>query len=315
MNQAKAAKEEFFAVTKLLNRSSIHSIPTQFFARHLSTSLRLFEKQETRKDSGVSKKDQTPESSSNDKKPEENANKQSNQNDKDQRKKKNKSIEDKDRENYTNKAIGYLTKTILWVSLIYSIIFTIWVVVSILSGDRGGSGSIKDSGANSESFIVSWKEFIQYMLATGEVKEIIIRPQYDYVRVILHDGAIINGRRPRFSSYMLSVPNTERFEQRLREVEKAMGIAEGNLKKNKNNIEAITSIILNTTRIKSILGVAIRYERFSELYFKLFAGAVACAILYAIIKRLPSAASSATKESFVSLSFTIFVTKEILKSV
>lgn len=66
------------------------------------------------------------------------------------------------------------------------------------------------------------------MLAAGEVKEIIVRPQYDYVRVVLHDGAIINGRRPRFSSYMLSIPNVERFEQRLREVEKSMGIAEGN---------------------------------------------------------------------------------------
>lgn len=113
-----------------------------------------------------------------------------------------------------------MAKTILWLCLIYSISFTILVVTSILSYAGGQQG-------DPENYTVSWKEFVQYMLASGEVKEIIIRPQYDYVRVVLHDGAIINGRRARFNSYMLTVPNVERFEQRLREVEKSMGISEG----------------------------------------------------------------------------------------
>ncbi|XP_055298332.1 paraplegin [Sitodiplosis mosellana] len=249
--QVKAAKDEFSAVFKLLNRSSINSIPSHFIARNLSTSTCLFEKQkETDQD--------TPQKSSGDEnKSSDPDNKQSSGNDDDKRKKSKKSIEDKDRENNTNKMIAYLTKTILWLSLIYSISFTIFVVTSIIAGDRGGGG-------DSENYTISWKEFVQYMLAAGEVKEIIVRPQYEYVRIVLHDGAVINGRRPRFNSYMLTVPSVERFEQRIREVEKSMGIAEG---------------------------VSIRYERFSELYMKLFAGAIACAVIYAILKRMPSASS------------------------
>lgn len=187
-------------------------------ARNLSTSIQLFEKQENKKDSNESAKDQPEKNSSNEKKP--NEEKQSKGNEDEKRKKDKKSIDDKDRENNTNKAIAYMTKTILWLALIYSISFTIFVVTSILRGGGVGKGDV-------ENYTVSWKEFAQYMLAAGEVKEIIVRPQYDYVRIVLHEGAIVNGRRPRFSSYMLTVPNIERFEQRLREVEKSMGIAEG----------------------------------------------------------------------------------------
>lgn len=49
-----------------------------------------------------------------------------------------------------------------------------------------------------------------------------------------------------------------------------------------------------------ISGVSIRYERFSELYMKLFAGAIACIILYSILKRMGSAVSS-SGDKFVSL--------------
>lgn len=217
----KAAKEEFLAVVKLLNRSSVSSIPNNYIARNLSTSLRLFEKQQDGKASDDSKKEQMQKSPSNDNKPNEEQNKQSNRNDDEKRKKDKKTIEDKDRMNKTQKALAYMTKAILWICLIYSISFTILVVTSILQGGNGGArGDV-------ETYTVSWKEFVQYMLAAGEVREIVIRPQYDYVRIVLHDGAVVNGRRPRFSSYMLSVPNVERFEERLRQVEKSMGIAEG----------------------------------------------------------------------------------------
>lgn len=212
----KAAREEFLAVVKLLSRSSVNSIPNNCLARNLSTSLRLYEKQQDEK----LNKDQNQKSPTNENEPNKEQNKQSNRNDDDKRKKDKKTIEDKDRMNTTEKVLAYMTKAILWICFIYSISFTILVVTSIL---RGG-GTTKNEV---ETFTVSWKEFVQYMLAAGEVKEIIIRPQYDYVRIVLHDGAVINGRRPRFTSYMLTVPNVERFEQRLRQVEKSMGIAEG----------------------------------------------------------------------------------------
>lgn len=290
----KAAKEEFLAVVKLLNRSSVNSMPNNLFARNLSTSLQLFEKQqpdgkESKKDSNESDKEQMQNSSSDDNKPNDEQNKQSNRNDDEKRKKDKKTIEEKDRMNTTEKVLAYITKIILWTCLIYSIVFTMLVVTSILRGDTTGRGDINN-------YIVSWKEFVQYMLAAGEVKEIIIRPQYDYVRIILHDGAVINGRRPRYFSYMLSVPDVERFEQRLRQVEKSMGISDG-----KNTIYQIKMKHFYKFYLyfSSISGVSIRYERFSELYFKLFAGAVACVILYSILKRMRSAVS-VSGDKFVS---------------
>jgi spastic paraplegia protein 7 len=35
------------------------------------------------------------------------------------------------------------------------------------------------------------------MLAKGEVEEVIVRPDVDIVTIILHDGAVIKGKRVR----------------------------------------------------------------------------------------------------------------------
>lgn len=42
---------------------------------------------------------------------------------------------------------------------------------------------------------MSWNEFLYQMLAKGEVEQIIVRPDIDIVTIILHEGAIIKGRR------------------------------------------------------------------------------------------------------------------------
>lgn len=42
---------------------------------------------------------------------------------------------------------------------------------------------------------VSWNEFVHHMLAKGEVQEIIVRPDVEIVTIILHDGAVIKGKR------------------------------------------------------------------------------------------------------------------------
>lgn len=222
--QVKAVRQEIAAVQRLLKRSNINTAPNHLFVRNLSTSVRLFDSQ---KESG---NDASKQSSSDENKPSEEGNNQKNN------RRKDKKVDDNDRKNNTNKMIGYLTKTILWICLIYSISFTIIVISSIL---RGGAGGEPD--ANNGNHIISWKEFAQYMLAAGEVKEIVVRPQFDYVRVILYPDAIVNGRRPRYNSYMISVPNIERFEQRIREVEKSMGIAEGML------VQRLLNITYNDT--------------------------------------------------------------------
>lgn len=61
----------------------------------------------------------------------------------------------------------------------------------------------------------------------------------------------------------------------------------------------------------SISGVSIRYERFSELYLKLFAGAVACLVLYTILKRM-STAVSVSGDKFVSIQVKV---RENLKNI
>lgn len=213
----KAIKNEFSAVAQLLNRSSLSSTPNHILVRNINASLALCEKQQSTENSESNKNDAPkPSSDEANKEP----NKDKNQSSGKDGKSKKEKLEDKDRINRMNRGLAMMTKVLLWVCLIYSISFTVYVVTSILNG---GTGSLE----NSENYIVSWKEFVQYMLAAGEVREIIIRPDYDHVRISLHNGAIINGRRPRYSSYLLTVPDTEKLEQRLREVEKKLGVVEG----------------------------------------------------------------------------------------
>lgn len=42
---------------------------------------------------------------------------------------------------------------------------------------------------------VSWNEFVHQMLVKGEVEEIIVRPDVEIVTIILHEGAVIKGKR------------------------------------------------------------------------------------------------------------------------
>lgn len=45
---------------------------------------------------------------------------------------------------------------------------------------------------------VSWNEFVHQMLAHGEVEELIVRPDLDIVTIILHEGAVIKGKKVLF---------------------------------------------------------------------------------------------------------------------
>ena len=42
---------------------------------------------------------------------------------------------------------------------------------------------------------VSWNEFVHHMLAKGEVEEIIVRPDMEIVTIILHEGAMVKGKK------------------------------------------------------------------------------------------------------------------------
>lgn len=65
------------------------------------------------------------------------------------------------------------------------------------------------------------------MLNKGEVEAIIVNPIIEHVMVVLHDGAIIKGKRSPYKRYLIAVPSIESFEEKLRKVEKNLGIKPG----------------------------------------------------------------------------------------
>ncbi|XP_014209365.1 paraplegin isoform X2 [Copidosoma floridanum] len=77
---------------------------------------------------------------------------------------------------------------------------------------------------NESAKFVSWNEFVHQMLAKGEVKELIVRPEIDMVTIVLHEGAIIKGKRSSFRSYHMVVPNVTKLEEKVREAEESLGI-------------------------------------------------------------------------------------------
>ena len=54
---------------------------------------------------------------------------------------------------------------------------------------------------------VSWNEFVYSMLSKGEVEELIVRPDLEVVTIILHEGAIIKGKRVRVPNCLIYTPN------------------------------------------------------------------------------------------------------------
>ncbi|XP_063986247.1 paraplegin isoform X2 [Diachasmimorpha longicaudata] len=74
---------------------------------------------------------------------------------------------------------------------------------------------------------ISWNEFVHQMLAKGEVQELIVKPDMDWVTIVLHDGAIIKGRPAEHRLYQMIVADATHLEEKLREAEAAMGIREG----------------------------------------------------------------------------------------
>ncbi|XP_013184956.1 paraplegin [Amyelois transitella] len=74
---------------------------------------------------------------------------------------------------------------------------------------------------------VSWNEFVYSMLSKGEVEELIVRPDMEVVTIILHEGAIVKGKRATHRVYHMNVGDIHRFEEKLRETEKNLGVKEG----------------------------------------------------------------------------------------
>lgn len=66
-----------------------------------------------------------------------------------------------------------------------------------------------------------------HILSKGEVEAILVNPAIEHVMILVHKDAIIKGTRSPYDKYYMSVPNIELFEEKLRKVEKNLGIKAG----------------------------------------------------------------------------------------
>ncbi|XP_014227398.1 paraplegin [Trichogramma pretiosum] len=122
--------------------------------------------------------------------------------------------DDKDKKAKQEKGKALMIKLGLWTMLSYaSLIMFLYIFMS---------KPIKDDGEVPR--FVSWNEFVHQMLAKGEVKQLIVRPEYEMVMIILHDGAVVKGKRSQYRTYHMQMPNTSQLEEKLREAEKSLGI-------------------------------------------------------------------------------------------
>lgn len=156
-------------------------------------------------------------------------------------------------------------KILSWIFSIYMLMFFLSILFSP-----------KDRSPDNSNRYVSWNEFVYHMLAAGEVKELIIRPDMEMVTIILHDGAIIKGRRAISNVFHMSVADANTFEEKLKEVEKKLNIKEN---------------------------VPITYDRQSgDLVGRILTLLLIFAVVMSITSRMRGFKSPISMDSFVSIS-------------
>uniref|UniRef100_D3YXB7 SPG7, paraplegin matrix AAA peptidase subunit n=1 Tax=Mus musculus TaxID=10090 RepID=D3YXB7_MOUSE len=91
-------------------------------------------------------------------------------------------------------------------------LFIIALVMSLLNSLSTSGGSI------------SWADFVNEMLAKGEVQRVQVVPESDVVEVYLHPGAVVFGRPRLALMYRMQVANIDKFEEKLRAAEDELNI-------------------------------------------------------------------------------------------
>uniref|UniRef100_A0A8C9WSS9 SPG7 matrix AAA peptidase subunit, paraplegin n=1 Tax=Scleropages formosus TaxID=113540 RepID=A0A8C9WSS9_SCLFO len=92
------------------------------------------------------------------------------------------------------------------------VLFIIALIMSVLN-------TINSSGGN-----ISWNDFVNEMLAKGEVMHVQVVPESDIVEIYLHPGAVIFGRPRLALMYRMQVANIDKFEEKLRAAEDELNI-------------------------------------------------------------------------------------------
>lgn len=167
---------------------------------------------------------------------------------------------DKKRKNDQDKMTAMLMKIIMWLMSFYMIIT--FAVMFMQNRNRPEGGN---------SRFVSWNEFVHSMLAAGEVRELLVRPGMEMVTIILHDGAIIRGKRSLTNVYHMAVADTEKFESKLRDVEKRLGVREG---------------------------IPVSYNRQSDVIGRLLSTLLIAGVVLAVLSRMRGMKSPISMDSF-----------------
>lgn len=120
---------------------------------------------------------------------------------------------------------------------------------------------------------VSWNEFVHHMLAVGEVREIIVHPDLEMVTIILYDGAVVKGRRLSTNVYHMAI-DTTRFEDKLRDVEKRLGVRDS---------------------------VSISFDRGGDLAGKILFSLVSLVVVMALLSKLRGFKGPLSMDSFTQM--------------
>lgn len=144
-----------------------------------------------------------------------------------------------------NKMKSVLAKAFLWMLTGYMVI----AILSTIFPNKQRDQLVR---------YISWNEFYHHMLSRGEVEQIIVRPDLDVVTIILHEGAVIKGRRLETRTFHMSVIDPQKFEDKLRNAEASLGIKEG---------------------------IPITYERNADLPGKLFITILIGAVILSLLSR------------------------------
>ncbi|KAK9882600.1 hypothetical protein WA026_022228 [Henosepilachna vigintioctopunctata] len=163
--------------------------------------------------------------------------------------------EDKD------KISSLLAKAFLWMLTAYMVV----AIVSLLFPSSNQPEVVR---------YVSWNEFLYQMLAKGEVEEIIVRPDIEIVSLVLHDGAVIKGKKADVKVYHMNIVDINKFEDKLREAERRLGIQDG---------------------------VPVIYERSSDTAAKLLVSLAIAGILVGLLLRSKSIRPPISMDTFTQL--------------
>uniref|UniRef100_A0A034WSE7 Paraplegin n=1 Tax=Bactrocera dorsalis TaxID=27457 RepID=A0A034WSE7_BACDO len=168
--------------------------------------------------------------------------------------------EDNEKNENEDKMKSILSKALLWMFTIYMLVVFLSLIITPRAERPEGS-----------TRYVSWNEFVHHMLATGEVKELIIRPDMEMVTIILHDGAIIKGKKVTSTIFHMAIADASKFEEKLREIELRLGITEG---------------------------VAVTYDRHSDITGRIMVLILFFALLMSIASRMKGVRSPISMDSF-----------------